>query len=154
MKAVNHFYIVALALFVFSCKTTKYVPEGDQLYIGAEIEFQSDESKSYLRKLRANLEKDIKPRPNRKILGVPLKLGIYNFLGTPKKEKGMKYKLRRKLGEAPVLYSKVNPPFSVEVLQSDLYNRGFFDPRVTYRVVADEKRKKVKVIYTDRKSVV
>ena len=148
MKAVNYFYIIAIALLVFSCKATKYVPEGDHLYMGAEIKFQSTEKKSYLRRLRSNLEKDIKPAPNKRILGIPLKLGIYNFLGTPKKEKGMKYKLRRKLGEAPVLYSKVNPPFSVEVLQSDLYNRGFFDPKVTHSVTIDEKKKKVKVIYT------
>lgn len=148
MKALNYFYILTIALLVFSCKATKYVPEGDHLYIGAEIEFKSGEKKSYLRRLRANLEKDIKPAPNKKILGMRLKLGIYNFLGTPKKQKGMKYKLRRKLGEAPVLYSKVNPPFSVEVLQSDLYNRGFFDPKVTHRVITDEKKKKTKVIYT------
>ena len=148
MKAVNYFYIIAIALLVFSCKATKYVPEGDHLYMGAEIKFQSTEKKSYLRRLRSNLEKDIKPAPNKRILGIPLKLGIYNFLGTPKKEKGMKYKLRRKLGEAPVLYSKVNPPFSVEVLQSDLYNRGFFDPKVTHSVTIDEKKKKVKVTYT------
>ena len=148
MKAVNYFYIIAIALLVFSCKATKYVPEGDHLYMGAEIKFQSTEKKSYLRRLRSNLEKDIKPAPNKRILGIPLKLGIYNFLGTPRKEKGMKYKLRRKLGEAPVLYSKVNPPFSVEVLQSDLYNRGFFDPKVTHSVTIDEKKKKVKVTYT------
>ncbi|MBC7485663.1 MAG: BamA/TamA family outer membrane protein [Cytophagaceae bacterium] len=148
MKAVNYFYIITIALLVFSCKATKYVPEGDHLYMGAEINFQSTEKKSDIRRLRNNLEKDIKPRTNKRILGLPLKLGIYNFLGTPKKQKGIKYKLRRKLGEAPVLYSKVNPLFSVEVLQSDLYNRGFFDPKVTHSVIIDEKNKKVKVIYT------
>jgi len=147
-KVANYFCVAVIALLMVCCKTTKYVPDGDQLYTGAEIEFQSDEKKSYLRRLRGNLEKDIKPRPNKKILGIPLKLGIYNFLGTPKKQKGARYKLRRKLGEAPVLYSKVNPSFSEEVLKSDLYNRGFFDPKITHKVILNEKKKKVKVIYT------
>ncbi len=90
--AANYFYIGVVALLMVCCRTTKYVPDGDKLYTGAEIEFQSGEKKSYLRRLRGNLEKDIKPRPNKRVLGIPLKLNIYNFLGTPKKEKGFNHK--------------------------------------------------------------
>ncbi|MDB5272496.1 MAG: outer membrane protein [Chitinophagaceae bacterium] len=148
MKAAwIYFYMACLAVLFFSCKSTKYVPEGDKLYTGADVHFQSNEDKRYLKRLSALLEKDLKPKPNKNILGVPLKLYIYNFIGTPKKEKGMRYKLRRKLGEEPVLYSRVNADLMDEVLASDLYNKGFFDPKVMHKAVFDEKKKKVKLVY-------
>ncbi|HTF82478.1 MAG TPA: BamA/TamA family outer membrane protein, partial [Cytophagales bacterium] len=130
---------------IYGCSTTKSVPQGDALYTGAELKITTGENKAYQKRLNADLQKLIRPKSNKKIFGYPYKLAIYNFIGTPKKQKGLKVTLRRKLGEPPVLYSTVNPSATQNVLSAALFNKGFFHNIVSYTV--EEKKRKTKVTY-------
>lgn len=125
-----------------SCSTTKSIPEGDLLYTGAKIKFKSDQDKKFLKRIQSDLDKQIKPKPNKAIFGFPLKLAIYNGI-QPQKPKGLKATLRKKLGEPPVLYSTVNPSFTKEVLSSTLFNRGFYHNIVSYSEVQEGKTMRV-----------
>jgi outer membrane protein insertion porin family len=151
MKSLFYFshscILISLLISVVSCRSIKYVPEGDFLYTGSELQIHTSESKSYIKKLHSEVEKQIRPKPNLRLLGLPLKLNLYSFLGKPKKSKGFKYNFLRKFGEAPVLFSSVNPSYTQKALAAALYNRGFFDAEVTYTIKKNEKKKKANIVY-------
>lgn len=108
----NHFakYFVLLSLFfVFGCSNTKYLPEGDLLYTGGSVEVKDSIMKKKDRKaLETEMEGLLRPKPNKTFLGLRPKLWFYNIAGEPKKQKGFRYWLRTKVGEEPVLFSKVD----------------------------------------------
>ncbi len=131
-------------VFLQSCSTTKFVPEGDSLYLGAEVEIQTDVNKRTQKKIKSVLQKQIKPNPNKRFLGLPLKLALYDAV-VPKKSKGLRATIRRKFGEAPVLYSTVTPSFITRVLSASMFNQGFYHAQTSFRV--ETKNKKTKVLY-------
>jgi len=62
--------------------------------------------------------------------------------GTPKKEKGLRYWLKTKVGEAPVLYSQVDLVYNKSVLQNFAENSGYFNTKTA----ADSTRRGKKAI--------
>ncbi|MBC7388783.1 MAG: BamA/TamA family outer membrane protein [Opitutaceae bacterium] len=130
--------ILFIILIIFqSCNTTKFVPSGDSLYTGSKIELKSEINKKQRKKLVSEINKKLKPKPNKTIFGFRYKLAIYTAMGTPKKEKGIRAKIKKKLGEPPVLYSTVNPAFSKEVINAHLFNNGFFRGITSYKIQTD-----------------
>ena len=79
----------------------------------------------------------VRPKPNSTILGLRPKLYVYNLAGTPKKEKGFRYWLKTKVGEAPVSYSQVDLEYNKSVLQNFAENSGYFNTKT----VADSTRR-------------
>ncbi len=134
-------FIVLSLFFIFGCSNTKYLPEGDLLFTGSSVKVKDSVIK---RKDRKALEKELKsllrPLPNKQILGLRPKLLIYNLAGEPKKEKGIRYWLRNKVGEAPVLFSKVDLDYNAAVLRNFTENRGYFKTRVSADSTAKNKR--------------
>lgn len=124
-------YII-LAVFACSCSNTKYLADGELLYVGGKVKVEDSLMK---RKERKALEKEFKallrPKPNKKILGLRPKLYFYNLAGEPKKEKGFRHWLRTKVGEPPVLFSQVDLQYNADVLQSYAENRGYFKARTS-----------------------
>jgi outer membrane protein assembly factor BamA len=135
-------YFIALSLFfVFGCSNTKYLPEGDLLYVGSSVTVKDSVIKKKERKaLEKELEGLLRPKPNKQILGLRPKLWIYNIAGEPKKEKGIRYWLRNKVGEEPVLFSKVDLDYNASVLRNFTENRGYFKVRVSADSTAKNKR--------------
>ena len=118
----------------------------------------------------------IKQKPNHKIIGVfRFHLAIHNDIDTAKlrrdvikkhekllvknkkreaKEKKIKkYKkpwrqwLAEDVGEAPVVYDTSLAKRTVEEFNFFLYNRGFFNPEITYYTKQDTSSQKLKVFY-------
>ena len=118
----------------------------------------------------------IKQKPNHKIIGVfRFHLAIHNDIDTAKlrrdvikkhekllvknkkreaKEKKLKkYKkpwrqwLAEDVGEAPVVYDTSLAKRTVEEFNFFLYNRGFFNPEITYYTKQDTSSQKLKVFY-------
>lgn len=132
---MNYITVLIVLSLLISCSATKKVPEGDALYLGATIKFDSSGLNAKKRKeLRSDLGSLTRPRPNARILGIPFKLLFNNT------------KLLRKKGEPPVLLSAVDLEHNVKVLQSSLENRGWFKAKVQGDTVV--KRKKARAIYT------
>ncbi|KQO33857.1 hypothetical protein ASF10_17555 [Flavobacterium sp. Leaf82] len=135
-------YFIALSLFfVFGCSNTKYLAEGDLLYTGGSVTVKDSIIKKKDRKaLEKELEDLLRPKPNKQILGLRPKLWIYNLAGEPKKKKGIRYWLRNKVGEQPVLFSKVDLDYNASVLRSFTENRGYFKSRVSADSTVRNKR--------------
>lgn len=135
-------YFIALSLFfAFGCSNTKYLPEGDLLFTGSSVTVKDSVIKKKDRKaLEKELEALLRPKPNKKFLGLRPKLLIYNLAGETKKTKGIRHWLRTKVGEAPVLFSKVDLDYNVAVLRNFTENRGYFKTRVSADSTAKNKR--------------
>lgn len=135
-------YFIALSLFfVFGCSNTKYLPEGDLLYTGGSVTVKDSVIKKKERKaLEKELEDLLRPKPNKQILGLRPKLWIYNIAGEPKKKKGIRYWLRNKVGEPPVLFSKVDLDYNASVLRNFTENKGYFKTRVSADSTVRNKR--------------
>src|SRR5690606_40847528 len=137
MKLRKYHIVLIGSLLLASCSATKKVPEGDALYMGASVKFDSSGLRSKERKsLRDELSSLTRPRPNKRVLGIPFKLLFNNT------------KLLRKKGEPPVLMSDVNPEYNQKVLQSTMENRGFFNASVRWDTTV--KNKKGRAVYTVR----
>lgn len=132
MNKSHLLYFLFLGLLVSSCSNTRFLPEGELLYTGGKVTVEGKEvSKKEKKALKTALKEVIRPKPNSSILGLRPKLYIYNLAGTPKKEKGWRYWLRTKVGEAPVLYSQVDLEYNKSVLQNFAENSGYFNTRTS-----------------------
>jgi outer membrane protein insertion porin family len=148
MKWWSYISVTGIIVLLFSsCSITRNIPAGDALYTGATIKVEDKELSNKKKKnIKGELEALTRPLPNKKILGVPFKLMMYNLAGKPSSEKSIGGWIRRKLGEAPVLMSNVNLEYNVKVLQSTLENRGYFHGAVQGDSVI--KNRKGKATYT------
>ncbi|MFV8336937.1 BamA/TamA family outer membrane protein [Flavobacterium sp. RSP29] len=132
MNKSHLLYFLFLGLFVSSCSNKRFLPEGELLYTGAKVTVEGKEtSKKEKKALKTALKEVVRPKPNSTILGLRPKLYIYNLAGTPKKEKGWRYWLRTKVGEAPVLYNQVDLEYNKSVLQNFAENSGYFNTKTT-----------------------
>jgi outer membrane protein insertion porin family len=139
--------VLCVASLLFGCDESKYLLPGQLLCNGSTVKVDSRVplSKSNKNKLEAELKDLIRPKPNKSILGFKFNLWIYNVAGTPT-GKGLRYWLKNKVGEPPVLAN-----FSVfeknrSVLQNRLENRGYFHDSV--RLDTTTKSKQIKTTYT------
>ncbi len=151
MKKMNKsFYILILLTLIVllnSCSSTRNLPEGELLYIGATVKIESDSlSKKQKKQIRKELENLIRPKPNKKFLGLRPKLFFYNLAGETTKDKGFKHWLKYKVGEAPVLFSQVDMPYNADLLKNYSENNGYFLTTVSFDSI--RKKKKANVIYT------
>ncbi len=150
MKNNNQFYFLLFigTLFLFSsCSNTKYLPQGESLYVKGKVELKSDSTfpKKYIKPLEEHLEGNLRPRPNSSILGLRPKLWFYNIARNAKSERGIKGWLKYKVGEPPVLLSDVNRPYNEDLLENRLENLGFFQADVVSDTTI--KRRRATVTY-------
>lgn len=133
MKTVSctyYFGLVLCTIFFYACSSTKNLPPGDALYTGAKIIFKDNAPSGKKKKaLRKQLSSLTRPVPNSKILGIPFKLNVYNAFAHSKRFPG-KW-LRERFGQPPVLLSALNLDHNVQVLQSYLVNKGYFNAKVS-----------------------
>jgi outer membrane protein insertion porin family len=130
IKSKPSYYLITASVALLTlqaCNTTKNIPDNDALYTGASIQLkESTASKKEDQVVKENLQGLTRPKPNSRILGIPVKLNIWNMAGRDTTKKGFIKKLFRKWGEPPVLLSQVNLQRNEQVLTNYLENRGFF----------------------------
>jgi len=127
----RHFIYTASLLIgliaITGCSNTRHLAEGETLYTGNKVRIVDETVSAGERSaLEDELSAAVRPKPNRRFLGIRFKLTLYNLAGVPKKEKGFRNWLRNKIGEPPVLGSSVNIQQNNKILQNYLQNRGFF----------------------------
>lgn len=136
-----------MTVAVISCSNTKFLKDGQMLYTGAEVKIENDSlTKKEKKELQAALEENLTPKPNATFLGLRPKLYAYNTTSEPKKEKGLKYWLKYKFGEEPVLLGDVDREFNKDIIINYSENKGYFNAKAKYDTVS--KNKKAQVIYT------
>ena len=134
--SVSYLLLIAILICMGSCSLTKNVPANDALFMGSTVKVVSDTLGTKQKgPLKTQLQALTRPRPNRRFLGIPLKLHLYNMGG-----------FFKKLGEPPVLFSELNLQNNVKILQNTVENKGYFRASVTGDTVV--KNKKARAIYT------
>ncbi|RYD98398.1 MAG: hypothetical protein EOP54_07740 [Sphingobacteriales bacterium] len=132
-----------LALWgVASCASYKnHLPDKDTLYVGSKLKV-IDSQITERSTLEDELKEALRPKPNKKIFGLRFKLGVYNSVGEPKSEKGLRKYIRDKIGEPPVLGSTFNLNRNQNILYNKLQNNGYFNPEVRARRIDDSVARK------------
>lgn len=149
MKQLTRSGLFIIACLTWAgCSTTKSLKPGQYLYTGADIKINPDSSAKIdnQKEVKEELESKTRPRPNKSLLGIKFKLGLYNLAGEPKKPKGGLRNWLRKSGEPPVLLSEVKIPYNNAVLKSYLISQGYLQSEVTGDTII--KGKKGKAVYT------
>lgn len=143
----KYFLASGITVAVISCSNTKFLKDGQMLYTGAEVKIENDSlTKKEKKELQAALEENLTPKPNSTFLGLRPKLYAYNTTSEPKKEKGLKYWLKYKFGEEPVLLGDVDREFNKDIIINYSENKGYFNAKAKYDTVS--KNKKAQIIYT------
>lgn len=119
--------VLVLVVFftLYSCSVSKYIPEGEKLYTGAELSMQIADSIQNISETRQELQSLLKPKPNATFLG--MRPSLYFHYKAQKEKPGFIYKwLNKKFGEEPVYFSNVNPERMEGLILNRLDNKGFF----------------------------
>lgn len=137
-------YLFILTLILNACSNTKYLPAGQKLYTGGEvkvIDTNATVTKSDKKAIEAELKDMLRPKPNGSILGLRIKLWIYNKTRTTK-QKGLKHWLNTKFGEPPVLVSSVDLEKNGAILTNRLQNISYFQAQVSGDTIGKNKTAK------------
>ncbi len=141
--------IVCSLLVLQSCSVKKFIPEGELLYTGADlnVEEEQDTVVQPIDEVTSELQSVITPEPNGKFLG--MRPALYFHYKAQKKNPGFINKfLNKKIGEEPVYLSDVETTQTEELLKNRVENRGFFYSRVSSEVTKNEDKKTGSVAYT------
>lgn len=134
-----------------SCNTMRYVPQDRYLLHRnvVEVENETDLKRQTTRRERispGDLMPYVQQRPNNRLLGMGIYLGMYNLTDTAK-HNGWQRFWREKMGEAPVLYDPQLAEQSKEMMKVYLTSRGYLDATVRDTVEYHRRKRKVTVRY-------
>ena len=145
---ISHFIstlILLLLATLYSCNVKKYIPEGEFLYKGADLEVRTEAEIKGLDKVEEELKGLLRPEPNSKVLGMYVGLWAH-YKGTQEKPGFINRFLNKKIGEEPVYFSQVDPSRTEDLILNRLENRGFFYSNTDSEVI--RKGKFAEVNYT------
>jgi len=130
--------VLICLLIISGCSPTKYVPEGEYLLNRYKVESKNRNLK------KDDLERAIKQKPNKRILGLKFHLSLYNL---SKKDKDTKInRWLRTIGEEPVIYDEFQKDKSSQQLKEVISQKGYFNAEVEDTV--SFRKKKAKVTYS------
>ena len=148
MIKLRYILIILIAVFVSACSTTKNLPPGQKLYTGPQVKIvDKDTKKAEKKALTTEMTGLVRPKPNGSILGLRVKLYIYQKTLTNKK-RGLKHYLHTHLGEPPVLISAVNTDKNSQLMQNRLDNEGYFQAQVSGDTVGKKNSRTAKAVFT------
>lgn len=148
--------IVAAALLLSACSTTRRLGADEVLYTGVKkIRIEPDSGVVVTSAAESAVKEPLSVAPNNPLyspyLRTPLPIGLWawNYLYTPR-EKGFKYWFYKRLAKQPVLISKVQPQLRTKVAEQVLENYGYFGSQAEDSLLYRKHGRKAKVDYTLR----
>lgn len=139
MRRYIVFILLLLALVFASCRTTKFVPDGEYLLNKTKLKVTDTKEVS-----GSDLSSYLRQEPNSEVFGFwKLQLGVYNLAG--KDTANWWNRQMRKIGEAPEIYDENLTAQSMTQIQRAMFNAGYFDARVD--TVKQMKKKKLNLTY-------
>lgn len=137
-----------------SCSATRYVPQDKYLLKSNKIDIIENHNKDVKidrtsRISASNLSSYVQQRPNTRLLGIGLYLGIYNSTDTSKTNGWHRF-WRAKIGEAPVIYDSLKTAQSIRLMNIYLGSRGYLNSYVSDSV--SYKKQKARVHYVVREN--
>lgn len=145
LKLNKYIFYSTLLLVIAGCSNTKFVPKNDFLFTAASVNIISDSlSKNEKNKLESTFEETLTPQPSSGFFGFRPRIYIYNIVGTPKKEKGIKHWLRTKVGKKPVYLSEVDIPFNLDLIENTGENLGYFNISASFDSITKNKKAEIR----------
>ena len=138
------FFAAILSAMFSGCTGLRKLSDGEYLYNGTDIKYDSIALLSNRNDVQRQLS-DLIKSPNTKFLWMRPFLSLYNMVRKPKKEKGIRYWVKNKLGESPVKMSNLNLPQINSAMINRLNNLGHFHATSKYEV--NTKRKTAGIVF-------
>lgn len=145
--------VIACAILLAACSTTKRIPEGELLYIGTnKVKYETPDSVRVPASLVSDVADAVDVAPNNYFSLLkwryPFPLGLWVYNNWPNPEKGFKHWIYEKLAAEPVLVSDVRPHTRAQMIKNMMDNNGFFGSSVGYEILEQKNPKKAKIQYT------
>ncbi len=135
---LRYLLLAFIASGLFSCSSTKYVPDG--LYLLDKVHIESDHPDYGTLELRSQ----VRQLPNYKMFALnKTQLQFYNLSG--KDTIRWVNRFLKKIGEPPVLYDSSKVVKTTESLKNFFVNKGYMDAEVSSEL--EKKGKKIEVTY-------
>jgi outer membrane protein assembly factor BamA len=129
---------IFILMMLHSCNVIKYIPAGEKLYTGAEVELEADKSIKGQNQLQYEIEDVIEPAPNKTIFG--MRYGLYFHFKAQQQDAGKIMKaLNKRFGEEPVYLSDVNTQRTEQIINNRCENNGYFYPQVASSINEEER---------------
>ena len=147
LKKKNNVLLFALTgiagFFISSCSSTKYIEDGEALYVKGVVDIDGNEmGKAQKKQLEESLTSLLRPEPNASFAGFRPKLFFYNLGGDPTKTNKVRRWFRNALGEPPVLFNQVDMAHNQAILLNRMENDGYFNVEVDYDTLRISDKKK------------
>jgi len=124
--------LLIFCLLSQGCRVKKYIPEGEYLYTGADLELVEEGAVMDRNQVKGRLE-TLLPSANSAILGV--RLGVWaHYRGSQEGAGWFRRFLKRRLGEEPIYLSDINAVRTEELLMNRMENMGYFYGRTDSQV--------------------
>ncbi len=135
-------FFLGILLTFFACNPARHLADDEYLLKKNKIVLKGNPQNIHI----DDLENFVKQKPNTRILGLsPFHLRMYNFLNKGKERK-VKEKLKKVIGEEPVIYDDYQTNKSSKQLLLYMHSKGYYNARVSDTVKI--RRKKARVKYT------
>jgi outer membrane translocation and assembly module TamA len=130
------------AMMLGSCTGLRYSTEERPLYTGFTIAWTEepafDEKGAHL-----ELTELVRPGANNVILGMRPMVALHNSVKEPKKQKGLRFWLKYKVGAAPVYLEQLPLDDINAAMMNRMRNRGYFEATSRYEVVRSGRKASV-----------
>ena len=138
---------IAILLFNSGCKVSKNFIDGQTLLVKNKVVFVNDKNTKERQKTHDDLLHVIAQQPNKRVFGfMPFKLWLYTAANNRKKENKMRWWIKNKVGEAPVIYDPDLADKSDKLMETFLQNYGYLYAHVSHTLIT--KKKKSYVTYS------
>jgi outer membrane protein insertion porin family len=130
--------IIACLFALTSCSVSKYIPEGEKLYVGGAVKLKSDGRVEELVVVNEELQELLRPKPNSQFFG--MKIGLRAWYKAQAGKSGfINKRINKKFGQAPIYLSDINIDVTEELLDNRLENRGFFRSQIDHTISVNKK---------------
>lgn len=144
--------MLAVALVVASCSTTRRIADDELLYTGVKrFEVTPVPGQKVPAEVDEQVKQAIDVAPNNSLISpylrYPFPVGLWVYNNWDSESKGWKHWLYEKLVEEPVLVSDVRPEVRIKMIDQILDNNGYFSSSVSYELLQGRNKKKAKIKY-------
>ena len=128
-----------------ACSPTRHIPEGRYLLQSNTVKLEDARNVPSKSTLTDNLSAVVAQKPNSRLLGMRVKLFLYNLRYNKYKTDSANYQLQSRTVEPPVLWDSTSMRRALQNMNSVLFNQGFFYAKVEDTAIL--KGKKAEVVY-------
>lgn len=155
MKTITYTTVLAFAaLLLAACSTTSGIPDGEQLYTGMKsTKYVDYENSPHFRTTKDELDVVLATKPNAALLGSssvrsPFPVGLWIWNAFNPRNTAFSRWIVKAFGSQPVLMSYANPALHKSVGEATLQKRGYFRGAISYDMIPQKNKKKMKMQYT------